>query len=101
MKPTAVFVNTGRGKVVDEPALIQALQSGRLAGAGLDVLEAEPPDPANPLLHMPNVVVTPHMASYSNEANIARRRRLGEDIATVLRGERPAHVVNPAVFERA
>ncbi len=100
MKPSAIFVNTGRGKVVDEPALIRALQEGRLAGAGLDVLEEEPPDPANPLLKMPNVVVTPHMASYSNEANVARRRRVGQEIAAVLTGKRPRNVVNPAVLER-
>ena len=100
MKPSAIFVNTGRGKVVDEPALIRALQEGRIAGAGLDVLEEEPPDPANPLLKMPNVVVTPHMASYSNEANVARRRRVGQEIAAVLTGKRPRNVVNPAVLER-
>jgi D-3-phosphoglycerate dehydrogenase / 2-oxoglutarate reductase len=100
MKPTAIFVNTGRGKVVDEPALIRALREGKIAGAGLDVLEEEPPDPSNPLLGMPNVVVTPHMASYSNEANVARRRRLGEEIAAILTGRRPRNLANPAVLER-
>jgi D-3-phosphoglycerate dehydrogenase len=100
MKPTAVLINTARGKVIDEPALIQALQQGWIAAAGLDVLEQEPPEPANPLLHMPNVVVTPHMASYSDESNVGRRRRLGQDIAAVLTGRRPAHVVNPAVLDR-
>ncbi len=100
MKPTAVFVNTGRGKVVDEPALIRALQEGKLAGSGLDVLEEEPPDPNNPLLKMPNVTVTPHMASYSNESNVARRQRIGQEIAAVLSGKRPRYVVNPSVLER-
>jgi D-3-phosphoglycerate dehydrogenase len=100
MRPAAIFVNTGRGRVVDEPALIRALAEGRIAGAGLDVLEHEPPDPANPLLRMPNVVVTPHMASYSNESNRERRRRLGQNIAAVLTGRRPANVVNRAVLER-
>lgn len=100
MKPAAVLINTARGKVVDEPALIQALQAGWIAAAGLDVLEQEPPDPNNPLLKMPNVVVTPHMASYSDEANVARRRRLGQDIAAVLTGHRPAHVVNRAVLDK-
>ena len=100
MKPSAVFLNTGRGKVVDEPALIRALEQEQIAGAGLDVLEDEPPDPSNPLLRMPNAVVTPHMASYSNEANVARRKRVGENIAAVLTGKRPRHVVNASVLER-
>ncbi|MCC6178553.1 MAG: C-terminal binding protein [Chloroflexi bacterium] len=100
MKPTAIFVNTGRGKVVDEPALIAALQSGKLAGAGLDVTEQEPPAADNPLLSMPNVTITPHMASYSNEANIERRRRVGQEIAAVLTGTRPRNCVNKAVLER-
>jgi D-3-phosphoglycerate dehydrogenase / 2-oxoglutarate reductase len=100
MKPGAILINTARGKVVDEVALTRALREGRIAGAGLDVLEQEPPDPANPLLRMSNVVVTPHMASYSNEANVTRRRRLGSDIAAVLMGRRPPHVVNPAVLDR-
>ncbi|MFN8523564.1 MAG: C-terminal binding protein [Chloroflexota bacterium] len=100
MKPHAIFVNTGRGRVVDEPALIRALQAGKIAGAGLDVLEDEPPAADNPLLSMPNVTVTPHMASYSNEANIARRRRVGEEIAAVLTGKRPRNVVNKAVLEK-
>jgi D-3-phosphoglycerate dehydrogenase len=98
MKPSAVFINTGRGRVVDEPTLIAALQAGKLAGAGLDVLEDEPPDPNNPLLHMDNVVVTPHMASYSNESNVARRQRVGEEIAAVLSGRKPRNVVNKAVL---
>jgi D-3-phosphoglycerate dehydrogenase / 2-oxoglutarate reductase len=100
MKPTAVLINTARGKVVDEAALIDALRRGWIAAAGLDVLEQEPPDPSNPLLKMPNVVVTPHMASYSDESNVARRRRLGQDIAAVLTGRRPAHVVNRAVLDK-
>ena len=69
MKPTAVFVNTSRGQVVDESALIAALKAGKLLGAGLDVTEQEPIQPENPLLRMPNVVVTPHMASSSDEAD--------------------------------
>ncbi len=100
MKRSASFVNTGRGKVVDEPALISALERGTIAGAGLDVLEEEPPDPNNPLLEMSNVVITPHMASFSNEATVARRRRVGQEIAAVLSGKRPRNVVNPAVLER-
>lgn len=100
MKPEAIFVNTGRGKVVDEPALIRALEQGKIAGAGLDVTEEEPVDPNNPLLKMPNVTITPHMASYSNEANIERRRRVGQEIAAVLTGKRPRNPVNRAVLEQ-
>jgi D-3-phosphoglycerate dehydrogenase len=101
MKPSAIFVNTGRGKVVDEPALIEALREGKLAGAGLDVLEQEPPDPDNPLLSMSNVTVTPHVAAYSNESTVARRRRHGQEIAAVLTGQRPRNVVNRAVLAQA
>jgi D-3-phosphoglycerate dehydrogenase len=100
MKPSAIFVNTGRGPVVDEEALIAALREGKLAGAGLDVLEQEPPDPNNPLLSMPNVTVTPHVAAQSNESTVARKRRHGEEIARVLTGKRPLHPVNRDVLER-
>lgn len=100
MKPDAILINTGRGPVVDEEALIAALKAGKLAGAGLDVLEQEPPDPSNPLLTMPNVTVTPHVAAQSNESAVARRRRHGEEIARVLTGKRPLHAVNREVLER-
>ena len=100
MKPSAIFVNTGRGPVVDEEGLIAALREGKLAGAGLDVLEQEPPDPKNPLLSMPNVTVTPHVAAQSNESNVARRRRHGEEIAAVLTGKRPKNCVNREVLDR-
>src|SRR5205823_4983408 len=100
MKPTAIFLNTGRGKVVDEPALIRALQEKRIAGAGLDVLEQEPPNPANPLLHMPNVAISPHMASVSDVSSVARRQLLGRQIAETLRGKVPVGVVNPEVIPR-
>ena len=69
MKKTAVFVNTCRGPVHNEADLIRALQAGEIAGAGLDVLEQEPTNPNNPLLQMPNVVVTPHWAGGTGEAS--------------------------------
>lgn len=97
MKPSAIFINTSRGKVVDEAALIRALQEGRLRGAGLDVLEQEPCAPDNPLLRMKNVVITPHMASFSDAANVERRRRVGEEIAAVLSGRMPRNLANAAV----
>jgi D-3-phosphoglycerate dehydrogenase len=100
MKPTAIFVNTGRGRVVDEPALVKALQEGKLAAAGLDVLEDEPPDPNNPLLKMDNVMVTPHTAFYSDEAFVESRRRVGQEIAAILSGKRPRNCVNKEVLDR-
>jgi D-3-phosphoglycerate dehydrogenase / 2-oxoglutarate reductase len=100
MKPTAIFVNTGRGRVVDEPALIRALQEGKIAAAGLDVLEDEPPDPNNPLLKMDNVIVTPHTAFYSDEAFVESRRRVGQEVAAILSGRRPRNCVNREVLDR-
>lgn len=100
MKSSAIFVNTGRGKVVDEAALIAALQEGRIAGAGLDVLEQEPPDVSNPLLKMPNVALSPHIASISDVSSVERRRLLGQQIADALQGRVPKGVVNPQVLER-
>lgn len=100
MKPHAVFVNTGRGATVDEAALIKALQQRWIAAAGLDVLEQEPPAPANPLLQMDNVILTPHVASASSRMDPARWRRVGQEIALVLRGRWPMSCVNPSVLER-
>lgn len=99
MKPDAILVNTSRGPVVDEEALIAALRSGQILGAGLDVTEVEPVAPDNPLLTMPNVIVTPHIASLSEWANGERRRRTAHEVAAVLTGHRPRAVWNPAVLE--
>jgi D-3-phosphoglycerate dehydrogenase len=100
MKPSAIFVNTGRGKVVDEAALFRALQQGKIAAAGLDVLEEEPAAKDNPLRTMPNVVITPQVAYYSEEAYLESRRRVSQEVAAILRGRRPRNCVNPAVLER-
>ncbi len=100
MKPSALFVNTGRGPTVDEPALIKALQEGWIAGAGLDVLEEEPPSPGNPLLRMDNVILTAHVASASARFDPERRRRVGREIALVLSGRWPRSCVNPSVLEK-
>lgn len=98
MKKSALFINTGRGPTVDEKALIKALEEGRIAGAALDVLETEPPDPANPLLKMDNVVLSAHVASASARFDPARRRRVGHEIALVLGGRWPMSCVNPTVL---
>ena len=99
MKPGALFINTGRGATVDEAALTKALQEGWIGGAGLDVLEQEPPAPANPLLRMDNVILTPHVASASARMDPARWRRVGQEIALVLSGRWPMSCVNPSVLE--
>lgn len=101
MKPTALFINNGRGPTVDEMALIKALREGWIAGAGLDVLEQEPPNPENPLLQMDNVILTPHVASASARMAPETRRRVGQEIALVLSGRWPRSCVNPSVLEKS
>jgi D-3-phosphoglycerate dehydrogenase len=100
MKPNALLINTSRGPVVDERALIRALEDKRLAGAALDVWEQEPVAKDNPLLKMDNVIATPHAAYFSSAAVARVPRRCGEEIARVLTGQRPVNVVNPEVFAR-
>jgi len=100
MKRTAYLVNCCRGGVVDEVALTRALESGGIAGAGLDVFEQEPTDPANPLLRLPNVIATPHAAGESTESGALSARVASRQAAAILRGEWPDRVVNPAVYGR-
>lgn len=87
MKPGSILVNVARGGIVDETDLIAALRDGPLAGAAIDVFEPEPPDPANPLLHMDNVIVTPHCASTAFENSARGARHWLGNIARVARGE--------------
>jgi D-3-phosphoglycerate dehydrogenase len=101
MKPTAFFVNTSRGGTVDEPALIRALREGWIAGAGLDVLAQEPPVPDNPLLAMPNVLLTPHTAGYGADSLADNRRDTVDEVLRVMAGEWPRALVNPDVRARA
>jgi D-3-phosphoglycerate dehydrogenase len=98
MKPQSLFINNGRGGTVDEAALIRALEERWIGAAGLDVLEKEPPDPENPLLHMDNVTLSPHVASASARFEPRRRQRVGEEIALVLSGRWPRACVNPEVL---
>ena len=100
MKHTAYLVNTSRGPVVDEQALIAALKAGKIAGAGIDVYEQEPLSVDNPLLSMENVICTPHVAGSSEIGWEIIRRRAGEEAARVLLGRRPDVVVNPEVLGR-
>lgn len=95
MKPTAYFINTSRGSVVDELALISALQTKTIAGAGLDVFEREPVASDNPLLKMDNVIVMPHSASYSDAALDVQPVNPAEEVARVLSGRWPKNPVNP------
>jgi glyoxylate reductase len=100
MKRTAFLINTSRGPVVDEPALIKALQQGRLAGAGLDVFEKEPIDPKNPLLKMENVVLLPHVGSATEATRRAMVDLAADNALAVLQGKPPLTPVNPDVLSR-
>jgi D-3-phosphoglycerate dehydrogenase len=91
------LLNTSRGPIVDEKALIQALNEGLISGAGLDVLEKEPPDLLNPLLKMENVILTPHVSFYSVESIGELKHRTAENVSAVLLGKWPRSVVNREV----
>lgn len=98
MKPTAFLINTARGALVDEPALVRALQEGWIAGAGLDTFATEPLPPNSPLLLLPNVVLTPHQASCTRETGERVSLAAAQAIIDVLNGRRPQLVLNPEVF---
>ena len=98
MKPGAYFINTSRGGVVDHASLMAALDRGHLRGAGLDVTDPEPLPPDHPLLHRPDVVVTPHVASATFEAKRRIFRSALAQVVAVLEGQRPEHLVNPEVW---
>ncbi len=101
MKSGAYFINVARGPIVDEPALIEALRAGKIAGAGLDVFEQEPVDPANPLLAMDNVIVTPHALCWTDECFHAIASSGLQSVVDFSLGRRPAHIVNPQAWARA
>jgi D-3-phosphoglycerate dehydrogenase len=102
MKPTAWIVNTARGKVVHEEALVAALREKRIAGAAVDVMEREPLDPASPLLALDNVIVTPHIAGYTEEGVRRLRERAAEIALQVALGGLPERdvVVNKALYDQ-
>jgi len=98
MEKRPILINTSRGPIIDEKALIQALKEGLISGAGLDVLEKEPPDSQNPLLKMENVILTPHVSFYSVESISELKRRTAKNVSEVLMGRRPNSVVNREVM---
>ena len=100
MKPSSIIINTARGPIIDEQALIDALQTGAIAGAGLDVLEQAPPSTENPLLPMENGPVSPHVASATTRMRPETRRRVGREVALVLRNKWPMSCVNPTVLPK-
>jgi glyoxylate reductase/D-3-phosphoglycerate dehydrogenase len=93
MKPSAVLVNTARGPVVDEKALYEVLSAGKIAGAGLDVFDQEPPEQDNPLFGLDNVILTAHLAGPTFESNIARVRNGFDNVQRVARGDAPLWVI--------
>ena len=100
MKPTAYLVNTARGPIVDEKALVRALKDKRIAGAGLDVYENEPhPDPE--LFAMPNVVLTPHMGSAIKEVRETMANVVADNILALLEGKQPPNCWNPEIYGAA
>ena len=99
MKPSAIFVNIARGKVVNEAALIEALEMGRIQAAGLDVFEHEPLSSESPLPHMRNVVALPHVGSATHETRTAMAQRAVDNLILALKGERPINLVNDAVWK--
>jgi D-3-phosphoglycerate dehydrogenase / 2-oxoglutarate reductase len=100
-EPAATWIDTARGPIVDEAALVRALTEGWIAAAAVDVLEREPPDPSHPLLALDNAIVTPHVAFASEAAVVDLRTRAAEHVAQVLRGDLPTNLVNPEVLTRS
>lgn len=94
MKASAYLINVSRGEIVDQPALVEALERGAIAGASLDVLAGEPPASDDPLLALPNVLITPHAAHYSEQSLEEVRQTAVEEVIRVLRRQTPLHPVN-------
>ncbi len=100
MKKGAYIINTSRGPIIENKALYKALKEGWIAGAGLDVMEKEPPDRKEPLLGLENVILTPHCAWYSQDSLVKLKTKVGEEVARVLKGKRPLSLVNPEVLKK-
>lgn len=100
MKPNAYFINTARGRIHDEAALLDALKSRKIAGAGIDVFDVEPPPPDHPLLHLDNVMATPHIAGGTVETMHDMSKLAAEQWVGLLRGRVPPRLVNPEIWPR-
>jgi D-3-phosphoglycerate dehydrogenase len=100
MKRTAWIINTSRGPVIREQDLIKALDDHLIAGAALDVLAKEPPDKNHPLIHRENVILTPHMASWTWDSRNDLQTKGAEEVVRALKGEKPKNLVNPEVLSR-
>lgn len=98
MKPGSLLVNVARGSIVDEAALVAALRSGQLGGAGIDVYNPEPTVADHPLYSLPNTICTPHIASYTNACVLRMQEQACEQVAMALLGQRPTHLINPDVW---
>jgi D-3-phosphoglycerate dehydrogenase len=98
MQPHAYFITTARGSIHDERALAEALRGGRIAGAGIDVWDKEPPPPEHPLLQFDNVIASPHTAGVTHEARVNMGRIAAEQLIMTLDGKRPPRIVNPQVW---
>ncbi len=101
MKPTSFIINCARGPLVDEEALHDALSNNRIGGAGLDVLVDAHPSPDNKLLKLDNVIITPHVAFFSQEAVLELEERAAGEVVSVLQGKMPDNLVNPDVLKHA
>ena len=99
MKKTAYIINTSRGPIIDENALVEALKNKDISGAALDVYESEPILPDSPLLQLDNVIATPHTAWYSEEALVEIRQKTALNIVDVMEGKEPRYFVNKKAFQ--
>jgi D-3-phosphoglycerate dehydrogenase len=99
MKKDAYLINTARGAIVDELALYRALKEGWIAGAALDVMEKEPPEPNDPLLKLDKLIITPHISYYSEESYAELKTKAAQAVLDVLKGELPKAIVNPKVVK--
>jgi D-3-phosphoglycerate dehydrogenase len=99
MRDDAYFVNTARGALIDQDALVDELQSGGLRGAALDVYDEEPLPDDHPLLALDNVVTTPHLGGAAEEVVTRHSRMVVDDVAAILAGNRPDHVANPETLD--